>query len=61
LRGAIPAGETILVAAVIASPEREAGQAAWNSPPDAPGIAALEALFKERGERVSAIKVARPS
>jgi hypothetical protein len=61
LRGAIPAGETILIAAVIASPEREAARAAWTRPPGVPDIAALETLFKHRGERVSAIKVARPS
>ena len=59
LRGTIPAGETILVAAVIAGPEREAAQAAWNRPPAAPDLAALEALFKARGERVGAMKVSR--
>jgi hypothetical protein len=57
LRGSIPAGETVLIAAVIASPEREAAQAAWSRPPAAPDLAALESLIKDRGERVSAIKV----
>jgi hypothetical protein len=60
LRGTIPAGETILIAAVMASPDRAAAQAAWTTPPAAPHVAALEALVKNRGERVSAIAVARP-
>lgn len=57
LRGAIPAGESLLVAAAIASPEIAAARAAWASPPRAPDLPSLERLFANEGERVSAIMI----
>jgi hypothetical protein len=56
LRGEIPAGETILVTAVLALNDPAAVSGIWTKPPKAPEIAALEALVKEEGVTVSAIE-----
>jgi hypothetical protein len=56
LRGEIPAGETVLITAVLAQNDPEAVSAAWTTPPKPPEIAALEALVKEKGVTVSAIE-----
>jgi hypothetical protein len=56
LRGEIPAGETILVTAVLALNDPAAVSGIWTKPPKAPEIAALEALVKEKGVTVSAIE-----
>ncbi|MGO4135058.1 DUF2264 domain-containing protein [Rhizobium brockwellii] len=56
LRGQIPAGETILVAAVLALDDPAAVSSAWTRPPKAPDIATLEALVREKGVTVSAIE-----
>ncbi|WP_064681643.1 DUF2264 domain-containing protein [Rhizobium bangladeshense] len=56
LRGQIPAGETILVTAVLALGDPAAVASAWTRPPEAPDIAALEALVREKGVTVSAIE-----
>lgn len=54
LRGDIPAGTTILAAAVLALPA-EAALPAAAVPPALPGLAALESLFAEQGTEVSAM------
>lgn len=56
LRGQIPAGETILVTAVLALDDPAAVSSVWTIPPKAPDIAALEALVREKGVTVSAIE-----
>ena len=56
LRGQIPAGETILVTAVLALDDPAAVASAWRQPPKAPDITALEALVREKGVTVSAIE-----
>lgn len=56
LRGEIPAGETVLVTAVLALNDPAAVSGDWTKPPSAPEIAALEALVKEKGVTVSAIE-----
>jgi hypothetical protein len=56
LRGTIPAGETILVSAVLAAKDPSAVQHAWSRPPAKPDIDALRALVKDQGVTVSAIK-----
>lgn len=56
LRGQIPAGETILVTAVLALDDPAAVASAWARPPKAPDVAALEALVREKGVTVSAIE-----
>jgi len=56
LRGAINAGETVLVTAVIATRDQQAGKAAWQKPPAKPDLAALEALVAKEGITVSAIE-----
>ena len=56
LRGQIPAGETILVTAVLALDDPAAVSSAWTKPPKAPDLAALEALVREKGVTVSAIE-----
>ena len=58
LRGAVPAGTTILMTAVLALPNGAAADAALGSPPLAPDLAALEAEFARDGISVSAIQVA---
>jgi ABC-type uncharacterized transport system ATPase subunit len=55
LMGDIPAGETVLVAAVLALADPQAGEVAWKQPPAAPDMAALDKLFAEEGVRVSAL------
>jgi hypothetical protein len=57
LRGDIPAGTTVLVTAAMALPAAADGDAALASPPQAPNLAALEALFAREGVDVSAILV----
>ena len=56
LRGTIPAGETILVSAVLAERDPSAISGAWTKPPTKPDIDALRALIAERGVTVSAIE-----
>jgi hypothetical protein len=56
LRGEIPAGETILVTAVLALDEPAAASRAWTKPPAAPDISALEARIARDGITVSAIE-----
>ena len=57
LRGAIPAGTTVLMTAAMALPAGPEADAALARPPAAPELAALEALFARAGEAVSAILV----
>ncbi|ALA20259.1 hypothetical protein AL346_22825 (plasmid) [Chelatococcus sp. CO-6] len=57
LRATVPAGESLLVTAALASPDRATARAAWASPPPAPELPTLERLFATRGERVSAIMI----
>jgi len=57
LRGDIPVGATVLVAAAMALPAGAAAEAALRQPPAAPDIAELEALFARAGVDVSAILV----
>lgn len=57
LRGAIPAGTHVLVTAAMALPAGAAAEAALSAPPQAPDLAALEALFAREGVDVSAILV----
>lgn len=57
LRGDIPVGTTILVTAAMALPVGVAADAALAKPPQAPDLAALEALFAREGIDVSAILV----
>ncbi|MDJ1638281.1 DUF2264 domain-containing protein [Agrobacterium rhizogenes] len=56
LRGTIPAGETILVSAVLAEHDPSAISGAWTKPPAKPDIDALRALIAEKGVTVSAIE-----
>ncbi|MBB3384415.1 DUF2264 domain-containing protein [Rhizobium sp. WW22] len=56
LRGTIPAGETILVSAVLAEKNPAAVDHAWAKPPAKPDIDALRAFVKDKGITVSAIK-----
>jgi hypothetical protein len=53
LRGTIPAGQTVLSAAICALPV-EAGADFLNAVPTAPDLAALESLFRQSGRRVAA-------
>jgi hypothetical protein len=55
LRAAIPAGTTILAAAILALPADAAGTATATAVPDLPDLSELERLFRERGIEVSAI------
>jgi len=55
LAGDIPAGETLLVSAVLAVADPQAGDAAFKHPPAVPDMAALDRLFAEEGVRVSAL------
>ncbi|WP_337270496.1 DUF2264 domain-containing protein [Oryzifoliimicrobium ureilyticus] len=55
LRADIPAGQTILCAAVMAV-RGGSFDDGWNNPPDAPTLADLERRFAETGTRVSAIE-----
>jgi hypothetical protein len=57
LRGEIPAGSTVLVTAAMALPAGAASVSAIDTPPPAPDLAALEALFAREGITVSAIDV----
>jgi len=57
LRGAIPAGTSVLVTAAMALPAGAEAEAALSTPPQAPDLAALEALFAREGVDVSAILV----
>jgi hypothetical protein len=57
LRGSIEPGVSILVTAAIALPAGAAAEDAVASPPGAPDIAVLEALFAREGVDVSAIQV----
>ena len=56
LRGTIPAGETILVSAVLAEKDITAVDHAWSRPPAKPDINALRALVQTKGVTVSAIE-----
>jgi hypothetical protein len=56
LRGKVAAGESLLVAAFIASPISHAASTGWLHPPKAPDIRDLQKQFATRGERVSAVK-----
>ncbi|ODT65115.1 MAG: hypothetical protein ABS75_32780 [Pelagibacterium sp. SCN 63-23] len=57
LRGEISAGETVLVTAAMALPAGSEAEQALVNPPQAPDLAALEALFAREGVDVSAILV----
>jgi hypothetical protein len=57
LRGAIPAGTTVLVTAAMALPAGAEADAALDSPPPTPDLAELEARFVRSGIEVSAILV----
>jgi hypothetical protein len=57
LLGDVPAGETVFVTAVMAQPVGAAADRALASPPIAPNIADLEALFAKEGIDVSAVGV----
>jgi hypothetical protein len=56
LRGEIPAGETVLITAVLALKDVTAVTREWTKPPTAPEIGALEELMKTQGVTVSAIE-----
>jgi hypothetical protein len=56
LRGEIPAGQTILMTAVLAANDAGTVTGAWTTPPKAPDVAELEALVASAGIRVSAIE-----
>ena len=56
LRGTIPAGETILVSAVLAEKDITAVDHAWSRPPAKPDTDALRALVQSKGITVSAIQ-----
>jgi hypothetical protein len=56
LRGEIPAGETILISAVLALVDPDAASGSWKEPPQAPDIGALRALVERDGVTVSAIE-----
>jgi len=56
LRGEIPAGQTILMTAILAAKDTGTVTDAWTTPPKAPDIAELEALVASAGIRVSAIE-----
>ena len=56
LRGTIPAGETILVSAVLAEKDITPVDHAWSRPPAKPDINALRALVQTKGITVSAIE-----
>ena len=56
LRGTIPAGETILVSAVLAEKDITSVDHAWSRPPAKPDINALRALVQTKGITVSAIE-----
>lgn len=56
LRGTIPAGETILVSAVLAEKDPAAVDHAWSRPPAKPDIGTLRALIRDKGVTVSAIE-----
>jgi len=56
LRGTIPAGETILVSAVLAEKDISAVDHAWTKPPARPDIDAMRALVRNKGITVSAIE-----
>lgn len=56
LRGDIPAGETVLVSAVLALRDPEAAAGPWATPPAAPDLAALRAAVTAQGRVVSAIQ-----
>ena len=56
LRGKVATGESLLVAAFIASPISHAASTGWLHPPKAPDIRDLQKQFATRGERVSAVK-----
>ncbi|WP_196259980.1 DUF2264 domain-containing protein [Pelagibacterium limicola] len=57
LRGEIAPGATVLVTAALALPAGDEADMALSNPPEAPGIAALEALFASNGVDVNAILV----
>lgn len=57
LRGSIPAGTTVLAAAVLALPAGASTEQAAARPPEAPSLFALEALFKVKGQRVTAFDI----
>jgi hypothetical protein len=56
LRGEIPAGETVLFTAVIATGDRQAVSRAWLTPPGKPDLSSLEAIVAKEGITVSAIE-----
>ncbi len=56
LRAAVPAGQTILMTAVLAANDKGIVTGAWTTPPQAPDLAELEALVASKGIRVSAIE-----
>ncbi|MCI9868241.1 DUF2264 domain-containing protein [Rhizobium skierniewicense] len=57
LRGALAAGETILITAAMALPLHDQAKAALAKAPPAPDIAALEKLFRVEGKRVDAFAI----
>ncbi|KAB0681357.1 DUF2264 domain-containing protein [Aureimonas leprariae] len=56
LRGSIPAGETLLACAVLASGDGAAGRDALDRPPALPSLADLDALFRADGVAVGAVE-----
>jgi hypothetical protein len=54
LRGAIAAGETVLITAALALPTGDQAKAAMGNIPAAPDLAALEDHFNRLGKRVDA-------
>ena len=56
LRATIPAGETILVSAILAEKDPSAVGRVWTKPPAKPDIDALRALVADKGITVSAIE-----
>jgi hypothetical protein len=53
LVGEIPPGETILITAILALGDPEAGHAAWNQPPKARPLSELEEIIRTKGREVS--------
>lgn len=59
LRGGVPVGESVFMAAFIAMPMGEDAQAAWEAPPAAPVVELLRKLIAAQGEPVSAATINR--
>ncbi len=57
LVGEIPAGETILVTAVLVLGDPKTGLSAWNHPPSVPAISDLEEIIRTEGREVTTMKI----